>query len=223
MREILARGWSTSLIMEDDVDWDIAIRHQLSLVAPMIQKVTNSTNLDNSPYGDGWDLLWLGHCGETTPLSGPVISQIDESLPESPIYRMYDGTHSYFPPQMRIVHYTYRPICTYAYAVTYHGASIIYQSALGGSDRTITAGLYENCMKGLLRCVSVNPELFHHHKKEGVSTSQIAVLEGWDAMAKPADVTFTANIRHSARCNSGSETLVTCQDPMVYQNRGNLD
>lgn len=220
IREILARGWSTSLIMEDDVDWDVTIKDQLSLVAPMIQKVTNSTSVNTSPYGDEWDLLWLGHCGESTPVSGPVISQIDESLPESPIYRKFDDSYSYFPPQLRIVHHTYAPICTYAYAVTYNGASVIYQLALGGKEHTITAGLYEYCMKGYLRCVSVNPELFHHHKKAGVSTSEIAVVEGWKSFAEPGDVTYTANIRHSARCNSRSQTLVTCQDPMVYQYSG---
>ncbi|KAI0876044.1 hypothetical protein GGS24DRAFT_514581 [Hypoxylon argillaceum] len=213
IREILIRGWSTSLIMEDDVDWDIMIKRQLAFVAPMIKKVTISA--DPAPYGSGWDLMWLGHCGEATPASGRVLSQIDESLPESPIYRRYDGSYSYFPPQLRIVHHTYAPICTYAYALTYNGASTIYQLALGGKEHTITAGLYDYCKNGHLRCVSVNPELFHHHKKAGVSTSQIAVVEGWDTMAKAGDITYTANIRHSARCNSRSKDLVTCQDPMA--------
>ncbi|ETS86186.1 hypothetical protein PFICI_00014 [Pestalotiopsis fici W106-1] len=215
IREILSRGWATSLVMEDDVDWDVAIKDQLSLVAPMIRNVTNSTSLSDSPYGSNWDLLWLGHCGEALPSSGHVLSQIDESLPESPIYRKYDGSYGYFPPQLRVVHHTYAPICTYAYALTYNGASTIYQLAVGGKTQTITAGLYEYCKKGHLRCVSVNPELFHHHKKAGVSTSQIAQVEGWTSRAKPADITYTANIRHSARCNSRTKGLVTCQDPMV--------
>lgn len=203
--------------MEDDVDWDIAIKHQLSLIAPMIQEVTNASgSINQSPYGDGWDLLWLGHCGEATPDFGPVAARIDQSLPESPIYRLQDD-YIYFPPQLRLVHGTNAPICTYAYALTYHGALTIYQMAHGGRPNVITGDLYRYCKKRLLRCVSVNPELFHHHKKAGELNSEIAIVEGWKDGARPPNVTFTANIKHSARCNSKTKMLVTCQDPKVEQ------
>ncbi|KAJ3477910.1 hypothetical protein NLG97_g8710 [Lecanicillium saksenae] len=89
----------------------------------------------------------------------------------------------------------------------------MYALSRGGRDEIITLALHKWCREGRLRCVTVNPELFHHHQKVGQVASQIAVAEGWTHKAAPAGATYTANIRYSARCNSdggnGTE-LVTC-------------
>ncbi len=54
LHEVIKERWSTALIMEDDADWDISIKQQLAMIAPLIRKVTNSTAaLDlEMPYGD---------------------------------------------------------------------------------------------------------------------------------------------------------------------------
>jgi hypothetical protein len=212
LHEILVHKWSTVLVMEDDADWDIAVKQQLIMVAPMIRQVLNSSNTigGGSPYGDQWDLLWLGHCGELTPATG-VLSELDETLPNSPLYREAYGDYTYFSPQLRLVHRSQSPVCTYAYAVTASAAMRIYQLAIGGLDSIITIELREWCAAGILRCVTVNPELFHHHKKAGERSSEIAAIEGWDDMAAPEHVGYTANIRYSARCNSMSRSLVACK------------
>jgi hypothetical protein len=213
LHEMLLQEWATVLVMEDDVDWDLAIKYQLSMVAPMIRQVTNSSDTTGqwSPYGNEWDLLWLGHCGELTPKTGTVLTQFDETLPTSPLYRETYGDYTYFPPQLRLVHRSRWPLCTYAYAVTALGARKIYQRAVGGLDRIITTELRQWCEAGVLRCVTVNPELFHHHKEAGRPSSEIARQEGWDDLAAPEKIAYTANIRYSARCNARSDTLVTCQ------------
>jgi hypothetical protein len=62
----------SALILEDDADWDVTIKSQLVEFAKGAQFLQgteskntreNSESKTNSPYGDDWDLLWLGHCG----------------------------------------------------------------------------------------------------------------------------------------------------------------
>ncbi|KAI9742904.1 MAG: hypothetical protein M1818_003633 [Claussenomyces sp. TS43310] len=143
LREMIQREWSTVLILEDDADWDIAIKYQLSLLAPLIievarHRIPQSSDGSDSPYGDIWDLLWIGHCGDVIPKTG-VLSVFDETLPESSKYRENNGQFIDFPPQVRMVHITDRPICTYAYAVTAKTAKLIYGKARRGMRRIITA------------------------------------------------------------------------------------
>ena len=215
LHEILVSKWATALIMEDDADWDIAIKEQVAMVEPMIRQITNSTDDTHgqkSPYGNAWDLLWLGHCGDLLPLPGSqVLSAIDETLPESPLYREVYGDHSFHPPHLRMVYSSRSPVCTYAYAVTAEAALRIYQLAAGRRERIITIDLRNWCRNGTLRCVTVNPELFHHHKQAGEPSSEIAVVEGWKERASRAPVGYTANIKYSARCNSGSKAITACQ------------
>ena len=38
-----------------------------ALGACHLQYSSSTTSQDNSPYGDNWNVLWLGHCGEVFP------------------------------------------------------------------------------------------------------------------------------------------------------------
>jgi hypothetical protein len=208
----LSNSLSTFLIVEDDVDWDISIKYQLSLVAPVIRNLTASED-SRSVYGGAWDLLWLGHCGDVVPKSGVQLIH-DDTLPKLPLYRENDGRYTRVKQHTRMVYQTNGPICTYAYAITSQAAKTILSRAGGGMDRIITKELRQWCALGFLRCITVNPELFHHHKKAGEVASQIAVVEGWNDLAIPAAVDYTANIRYSARCNSkqGRRRPLSCQN-----------
>ena len=145
--------------MEDDADWDVSLKQQLSLVAPMIRQLSNSTEVDvqSSPYGNAWDLLWLGHCGDLWPGSDAV-SALDTTLPDSALYREVYGEYSYRPPQLPSVYRTRSPVCTYSYAVTSNAALKMYQLTRGGMDQIITVSLRACCASGLLRCITVNPQ-----------------------------------------------------------------
>lgn len=80
---MLEHGIQSALILEDDADFDIYIREQLvdfasasrflqSSAAPRPERgdsdlevpfehIINATSEIVSPYGDSWDVLWLGH------------------------------------------------------------------------------------------------------------------------------------------------------------------
>lgn len=211
----LSRGWDTVLVLEDDVDWDINIKHQLAVVAPHVLAVTqfSSKATASQPYGHSWDMLWIGHCGDAIPPTGTRLFK-DETLPASQKYREYTGEYTMLTaePQQRIVHKSNGPICTFAYAVTASAATKILQYTDRGVSNIVSTDLRWWCQAGFLACVTVNPELFHHHKKSGEVNSEIAVREGWQDLAAPAMEDFTANIRYSARCNARAVALVSCQD-----------
>jgi hypothetical protein len=55
---------ATALIFEDDADWDVNIKAQLVEFARGTRYILEQeTKSPVSPYGDGWDVLWLGNCG----------------------------------------------------------------------------------------------------------------------------------------------------------------
>jgi hypothetical protein len=67
LNSVVENGYSSVLIMEDDMDWDVRIKSQLLQVAKGARYLQPSSKMDVSPYGDDWDVLWLGHCGEVFP------------------------------------------------------------------------------------------------------------------------------------------------------------
>lgn len=136
-------------------------------------------------YGDisQWDLLYIGHCGDyfdsvDYPVGVGHLSPADlTSLPHimynDPTllsrWQLHPYTASFLtalnvPEKTRLVHKSVWPLCTFAYAVTRNGAQVLREQAappkatVGAFDIAIMHG----CQHGLLRCVSVNPELFHH-------------------------------------------------------------
>jgi len=56
---------SSALIFEDDADWDVALKEQLVQFARGSRFITNTSEdaFSHSPYGNDWDMLWIGHCG----------------------------------------------------------------------------------------------------------------------------------------------------------------
>ncbi|KAK2882733.1 hypothetical protein FQN49_000045 [Arthroderma sp. PD_2] len=181
IQDMITRGESTALFMEDDVDWDIAIKQQLDRVAPLIRQVSGSRPViknQSSPYGDAWDMLWLGHCYDRIPYVIPA-SYIDDTLPDSPAYFENDGTYTNFPQYLRMVYMSETPACMYAYALTAASARRVHALAKGGMDKDISFHFMKWCRAGILRCVTVNPELFHQHKQAGERSSEVAVLQGW--------------------------------------------
>jgi hypothetical protein len=216
----LSQSWDTILVLEDDCDWDIAVKYQMSIVAPHIRQVALSSfphslhpATARQPYGNGWDVLWIGHCGDTIPSTDFRIFE-DNTLPSSQKYREYTGSYTLLTaePHQRVVHKSQTPMCAFAYGITAAAATKILKYTNEGVSDILTTDLRRWCQTEFLSCITVNPELFHHHKKASKANSEIARVEGWDDLAAPATEDFTANIRYSARCNVRASALVSCQD-----------
>ncbi|ATZ56580.1 hypothetical protein BCIN_13g04170 [Botrytis cinerea B05.10] len=176
IRSIIERKLASALIMEDDVDWDIRLRTQLPEFAKGIRTLSRMphSQRQHSPYGDDWDILWPGHCGDELP-------SVFHKGEKDELYRIdNDGTVvpkssqsglktlANYPANTRIVHKAGAPKCTLGYAVSYRGAQKILMalSVKGSNDLTGDNALASLCRDGYLdmKCFSVEPQLFQHHK-----------------------------------------------------------
>ncbi|KAF2813133.1 uncharacterized protein BDZ99DRAFT_517419 [Mytilinidion resinicola] len=210
---------ATSLILEDDADWDIGIRLEMPIIAEAVRNLTRYKTpvqepgqpaFHMPPYGTEWDVLWLGHCGENVVYDPKPITFADPTVP--PYINSWEGAVSPDPKHTRWIHFSAGPICTYAYAITAEGAKKILTRDDHGSEG-FDIWLHIRCKGQELRCVSVNPELFHHHEIAGEKDS---LINGPSEDNKDVvEQEMTDNIWHSARCNSASRSmkLVTCMGP----------
>ncbi|KAK0616344.1 hypothetical protein B0T14DRAFT_604658 [Immersiella caudata] len=119
-----------------------------------------------TPYGDKWDVLWLGHCGTEFPkksataeanpkeISGHVVddahrpSLLRVVIPNDPTvpapdhlkahpFALKDALAEEYPPHTRVVHASSATTCTQAYAVSQQGARrLLWQFGL----QTLTNG-----------------------------------------------------------------------------------
>lgn len=171
---------ASALILEDDADWDVRLKGQLYRFAEGTrtlqdlamdeQAFSNASRnalfgpsmsgVPHSPYGDNWDILWLGHCGETFPERIPghhIIDlestrykyyaiQDDETLPPAEQVDSWISGDLERHPGVRWVHFSGGPTCSAAYALSQTGArKILLALSVGG---TLIAQL-DNAMSSL--------------------------------------------------------------------------
>lgn len=238
---------TSALILEDDIDWDIRIKSQMTtfarasrlLVQPLPQ--TNDQFLDptrqqpitdqsytdfnledhnvslpsDSPYGDlsRWDLLWLGHCGcrfprssdENVPLGRVVIAN-DTTVPEPRHLDMELGTDellTQYPAHTRVVSRARVNSCSLAYAISQPGARrFLYELGVHKMSNTNDIMFRFVCDgvdgRGLGTCLTVQPQLFQHHRPVGPRTGFSDINKYDDGYN---DRATTGNIRWSVRVN----------------------
>lgn len=203
---IVEKGISSALIMEDDIDWDIHIKSQLNDFAHGSRFLQNQTIGDqtHSPYGDGWDVLWLGHCHDDLDEADQrtYVIQNDPTVPA--VDQLYMNNPEFlhrWPDHSRIVHVVGKPICTFAYALSYKGAQkILYALSVkelrGFFDNALSwwcAGKDQNA-----RCLDAHPAYFYQHKAiGGVGKNSDNNPNSGTAQEKAE----TKNIRFSTRFN----------------------
>ena len=147
------------MIIEDDADWDVDMKSQLQTFANKTRSLGNtrrdlshqvtSETPTRSPYGDDWDLLWLGTCAVPP-------------LPESGFEVFTDEKGEGGP------HYLYYArggiACTYGYAVTNESARSLLGFLLDVSD-PVDFAISRYCEH--YDCIVVWPELIGSHKSAG--------------------------------------------------------
>lgn len=166
IRRIVEEDLESALIMEDDMDWDVRLRSQLEEVAKGSRELLGGGHArsdPHSPYGDNWDVLWIGHCGEPfpelldenkdKPLDHPGLrymkhKYVIENDPTVPPPEHTTGLVDFHAhPHTRWVHITAAPICTFAYALSQQGArKVLFDLSV---DRL--AGAFDNALAGLCR------------------------------------------------------------------------
>ena len=180
IREIVEKGISTALIIEDDSDWDVRIKQQLvnfAVGARWLQGLsTENPTLTHSPYGDDWDVLWVGTCIDAIDATDErtFVINNDATAPDyADLFHPENVVPDWIarhPRQSRLVHVAGEPMCTFAYAVSQRGArKLLYNLAVKELQGNFDNALAWACRDKPLdtQCISVYPSLFHSHKAAG--------------------------------------------------------
>ncbi|KAK8096508.1 glycosyltransferase family 25 protein [Apiospora kogelbergensis] len=198
LKYVIQGNFNSALIVEDDVDWDVNIKDQLSRAAETVRKHTKASFEEGNPYSSLWDVLWLGHCGDIprdnetfTFFSDPTV--IRHSQYEG-FAAGYVGDH--FPEGQRAVYRSQGAICSYAYAVNKQGIRKVLEYVSQGQEQAFDTKLFHGCRSGSLNCISVNPELFRHFQpdKKFGQTSEVD-KQNWGGEEK---------IKHDTNNDKGS-------------------
>ena len=222
LKYVVQSGLDTVLIVEDDLDWDVTLKDQIRLVSDAVRKFTGIGASDPAPYGREWDILWIGHCGEHTD---PDTERVEYPDPTVLKHANYTGWSIKYMGNIaeghRSVQHGINPVCTFAYAVTRHGAQNVLNWAGSGQNEAYDIRLMEACRPRLLNVVSVQPELMHHYTPphEAGYWSQVDAGDGKGTTSDEADfeneMGGTENILNSTRCKVLFDS--TCVKPVREQ------
>lgn len=207
--KILENKLASAMIMEDDADWDVAFRSQLETFALGSQTLleTSTKTAPLSPYGDGWDMLWLGHCA-SQPVNDDwrrVLIKNDPTV-TPPSHRVNwaetPEDMSKYDNSTRVIYFSKGGTCTYSYALSYHGAQkLLKWLSMDIYGKAIDFGLHDMCSKPArnFKCLSVFPQIVAEHKGAGGSNKDSDIGPGGTQSRKKG---FTYNIVHSTRMNA---------------------
>ncbi|GAB1197593.1 hypothetical protein APSETT444_006891 [Aspergillus pseudonomiae] len=217
MQRIVQDRISTAFILEDDADWDINLKKQFQKFASASRLVQGDTRPSHSPYGDSWDLLWIGHCGIKFR-AGPINVTTDDltvvPVPELPPY--WRDTPVGAGNSTRLIAKAEEGVCSLGYAVTYLGAQKII-SALsltpegGGAQFDVAISRY--CQEGWLRCIAPFPSLIGLWKAAGPKTrgSDIHNDDGWVEKETPVGSIYST-MYNAGRLLAGERTVHAVSD-----------
>jgi hypothetical protein len=197
----------------------------------VLKSSTWASPTKSSPYGDDWDILWLGHCGiafrTTEPLSRILIPS-DPTVPQPHHLKPHpfaypDIIGSLYPNHTRVVHHPSGPSCSLAYALTQTGArKLLYEFGVKAFDKQFDFMLEDFCdnveeiegtRSGIGRaeskgvCVTVQPPIFSHHWPEGGSSDIYETGGGYVRMIGTLYVRLSTRL-NLARLTRGERELV---------------
>ena len=209
---------TSALILEDDIDWEVDVKKQLAPsgdLATAVRRLSASNpqlEFTSLPYGNTYDVLWLGHCGmrwhgNFGPTTFFNITYRDPLVFPMKTYAVWDGKPLEGVPEgHRQVRLGSEVLCTLAYGITLQGAErLLHRLDNGGGHGAFDIELTDACAYGNLRCLTVNPELMHDQVMQGGQGSLINSKKPGSAKKYEDMIPVTWNIRYSARCNAGFE------------------
>jgi GR25 family glycosyltransferase involved in LPS biosynthesis len=174
LRKIVHEDVQTAVIFEDDADWDVSLKQQMVQFARGARYITNTSETAStfSPYGNNWDILWIGHCGTWfhEEDNRRVFVIPNDPTVEPPEFRnnvdMPDMTHWEGGPEgdnsTRIIFNSMGGVCTAAYAISQQGArKALYHMSMLPYNLPVDWGFAGLCADRSVDfiCVSIFPQL----------------------------------------------------------------
>lgn len=227
---VVESGLTTALIIEDDVDWDIRLKRQLQDFAVAsryilsdkvkpgftdLKDAAESLGTAHSPYGDGWDVLWFGHCGMdlADANNAAVLHHDDETVAPIKDQKSWDPNASSplkdLPEHTRVVSAVSQGTCSLAYAVSRNAAKkMLFNLGLRRLNMPFDLMLRDWCqgetgLPGYIpKCFTVLPQLFDHHRRVGPQDIDSDISDKvHGSVGGYRDTLYTLNIRQSVRMN----------------------
>ena len=183
-----------------------------------------------SPYGDNWDVLWVGHCGMHFPF------RHSKTVPKARVIRLNDETvapkkHLWtlnipftlkdtYPEHTRAYHHAQEGVCTLGYALSQHGArKLLHEVALKEVRDAYDILLRFFCegVRGRAagrQCLATQPSLFHHHRPAGL-LSAMSDIGTHGKNGEVRETAMTDMVRWSVRLNA--EALLEGRTDFVDQ------
>lgn len=179
-------------------------------------RLPSTKNPNTSPYGDKWDVIWLGHCGMSFPTAssggaaslpkGRVVSYDDSTVPERQYLKTVyntDNLKEEYPSHARVTHHASNGACSLGYAVSQAGARrLLYWLGLMEMTTAFDLELRYFCDgtdgKPYHNCLTVQPALFQHHRPAGNMTFESDITSHGKEYREKA---MTEMIRWSVRMN----------------------
>jgi hypothetical protein len=168
---MIARGYSSALILEDDSDWDVTFKDQMVEFARGARAISAKQGISHSPYGDSWDLLWLGHCSSHAK-KGPYWK-----IPNDPTVAPLQYRTGFKHPSMiehpdaassRYIYSAEDLLCSYGIAWTLNAArnALARMSMLELDVTAADFGFHVACDGGL-ECLTSEPALIGSYRRAG--------------------------------------------------------
>jgi hypothetical protein len=226
VKRFLSTDHETALIIEDDVDWNIAIRNiQIqraeaafsALMSPSDPSNSKPSNSTPEYWGGAkdWEILWLGHCGDDASpdfknqyphltYSDPTVPPpFDADLNAHTTSQLDNKTTNFLnkhnvPDQTRMIYRSRWPLCTFAYAVTRKSAARILDTYGTGVALAYDVALLEACRDQHWMCYSITPELFHHTE----APSEIALINHKEEQKKENAGPKKKMLTHNTGCTT---------------------
>ncbi|GKZ32212.1 hypothetical protein AbraIFM66950_001422 [Aspergillus brasiliensis] len=195
MQRIVSERITSALILEDDVDWDVTLKNQLQEFALGTLALQAESHPKPTPYGDDWDILWLGHCGTKCQKNTPfyILKNDPTSIPVYGLPQYWAGpaVHQLVDniKHNRIICKAAVAVCSSAYAVSFTAAQkILAALSVLPDDESMPPGqsvvydvmLGRLCKSGYLRCISSHPSIFGNWKGAGLPSKASDIQYNYD-------------------------------------------
>ena len=219
-KQMLDSNVETALFFEDDVDWSMGVRKQLSRFAPALaqkQGLAPSTSDTQHPYRGDWEVLWFGSCNERAldipqadwdagDLEKHFTQYADDSVgPASESHPRWAGIlDKYHVPKegYRVIQRADTPSCLSGYALSRRGAARLYYKLTRQINYPVDAEVYYLALHGEIKAYSLVPPIMAQWKiKNGHNSdlrNQGSGATPWNPSQGHADdVGATDSVRHN--------------------------
>jgi hypothetical protein len=219
LQDMVNRNVASTLIFEDDADWDVSLRSQLTQFARGSRWLLNSTSSEafDSPYGPDWDMLWIGNCGANVdPWDRRrfVIPNDPSAVPAKVFGGVSspDMRHWKDQIQTRVIMSQHDGTCTASYAISLAGArKVLYHMSMQPYDAPVDWGYADMCRekKSGFNCIAPYPTIVGVYRPAGSASKSSDIEESGDTVNEEAK---SGHLVYSLRMNL--DRLLTGQSVM---------